>query len=107
MATPLGALAQYIATDLGVGTYGTDVFDTSMPDKTDGSYDTAVCVVSTPGQAPDLAIQGNTDYPGFLVLSRSGAVSVPGLTPAATLIVPIEAAELVEAVRRFCGTLGG
>ncbi|HQR29950.1 MAG TPA: hypothetical protein PLL32_06040 [Anaeromyxobacteraceae bacterium] len=43
----------------------------------------------------------------FLVLSREGAVAVPGLAPAATLLVPIEAAELIEAVRRFCGTLAG
>jgi hypothetical protein len=32
---------------------------------------------------------------------------VPGLRPAARLLKPIEAAELVEAVRRWCGTLGG
>jgi hypothetical protein len=43
----------------------------------------------------------------FLVLSRAGAVTMPGLVPAATLLVPIEAAELIEAVRRFCGTLAG
>ena len=41
----------------------------------------------------------------FLVLSRAGAVATPGLAPAATLLVPIEAAELIDAVRRFCGTL--
>jgi CheY-like chemotaxis protein len=43
----------------------------------------------------------------FIVLSRAGAVAAPGLSPAATLLVPIEAAELIEAVRRFCGTLAG
>ena len=74
MATPLDSLTTYIATDLGLGTVGTNVFDTSMPDKQDGSYDTAICVVATPGQAPDLAFGGNTDYPGFLVLSRSLSV---------------------------------
>jgi DNA-binding NtrC family response regulator len=43
----------------------------------------------------------------FLALSRVGDEVVPGLRPAITLLKPIEAAELVEAVRRSCGTLGG
>ena len=43
----------------------------------------------------------------FLTLSRGAGQVVPGLRPAATLLKPIEAAELVEAVRRWCGTLGG
>ena len=41
-----------------------------------------------------------------LVLSRNGGDDVPGLSPAASLLKPVEAAELVEAVRRLCGTLG-
>ncbi|MGA8891753.1 MAG: hypothetical protein WB493_09305 [Anaeromyxobacteraceae bacterium] len=43
----------------------------------------------------------------FLVLSRGTDDVVPGLRPAARILKPIEAAELVEAVRRWCGTLGG
>lgn len=43
----------------------------------------------------------------FLTLSRGADEAVPGLRPAAMLLKPIEAAELVEAVRRWCGTLGG
>lgn len=71
MATPLDSLAQYVAVDLAVGAVGTVVWEDSMPDKEDGTYDTAVCVIGTGGSAPDLAIGGNTDNPGFLILSRS------------------------------------
>jgi DNA-binding response OmpR family regulator len=43
---------------------------------------------------------------GALVLSRVGSDEVPGLSPEVTLLKPVDAAELVEAVRRLCGTLG-
>ncbi len=42
-----------------------------------------------------------------LVLSRIGSEEPPGLVPAASLLKPVDAAELVAAVRRLCGTLGG
>lgn len=41
-----------------------------------------------------------------VVLSRVGNEDLPGLRPAASLLKPVDAAELVEAVRRLCGTLG-
>lgn len=41
-----------------------------------------------------------------LVLSRSGTEELPGLRPAAHVLKPVDAAELVDAVRRLCGTLG-
>jgi DNA-binding NtrC family response regulator len=41
-----------------------------------------------------------------LVLSRSGNETPPGLHPAVSLLKPVDASELVEAVRRLCGTLG-
>jgi len=71
MATPLDSLAQYIATDLGVGALGSIVWEDTMPDKSDGSYDTAVAVISAGGQAPALTILDDTNYPSFLILSRS------------------------------------
>ena len=71
MATPLDSLATYIATDLNVGALGTVVFEDYLPDKSDGSLDTAVAVIGTGGQAPTLTIGDDTDYPGFLILSRS------------------------------------
>ena len=71
MATPLDSLATYIATDLNIGALGSVVFEDSLPDATAGTYDTAVAVIGTGGAAPDLAIGGNTDQPGFLILSRS------------------------------------
>lgn len=42
-----------------------------------------------------------------LVLSRIGSEEPPGLAPAASLLKPVDAGELVAAVRRLCGTLGG
>lgn len=71
MATPLHSLAQYIAVDLGIGALGTVTFEDSLPDASDGTLDTAVAVIGTGGAAPDLALGGNTDAPGFLILSRS------------------------------------
>ena len=44
---------------------------------------------------------------GALVLSRFGNDEAPGLSPEVSLLKPVDAAELVEAVRRLCGTLGG
>ncbi len=41
-----------------------------------------------------------------LVLSRVGNEEPPGLRPAVSLLKPVEASELVDAVRRLCGTLG-
>ena len=69
--TPLHSLAQYIAVDLAIGALGTVTFEDSLPDASAGTYDTAVAVIGTGGAAPDLAIGGNTDQPGFLILSRS------------------------------------
>jgi CheY-like chemotaxis protein len=43
---------------------------------------------------------------GALVLSRFGNDEAPGLSPEVSLLKPVDAAELVEAVRRLCGTLG-
>lgn len=71
MATPLDSLAQYIAVDLAVGALGSVVFEDYLPDKADGSYDTAVAIIGTGGQAPALTLSDDTDYPGFLILSRS------------------------------------
>ena len=42
-----------------------------------------------------------------VVLSRVGNDEAPGLAPEVSLLKPVDAAELVEAVRRLCGTLGG
>lgn len=42
----------------------------------------------------------------LLVLSRVGNDEAPGLSPDVSLLKPVDAAELVEAVRRLCGTLG-
>jgi len=42
----------------------------------------------------------------LVVLSRSGHETIPGLRPAASLWKPVDGSELVEAVRRLCGTLG-
>ncbi len=42
-----------------------------------------------------------------VVLSRVGTDETPGLSPEVSLLKPVDAAELVEAVRRLCGTLGG
>jgi CheY-like chemotaxis protein len=41
-----------------------------------------------------------------LVLSRNGNEAPPGLQPVVSLLKPVEASELVDAVRRLCGTLG-
>ena len=71
MATPLDSLATYIATDLAVGALGTVVFEDQMPDAADGSLDTCVTVISTAGAPPALTTGDDTDYPGFLILSRS------------------------------------
>jgi DNA-binding response OmpR family regulator len=43
----------------------------------------------------------------LLVLLRSWNDDMPGLHPAARLMKPVDGSELVEAVRRLCGTLGG
>ena len=74
MATVANSIAQYIATDLGQGTLGTDVFVDAMPDASDGSIDTCVAVYSLPGQPPELAVgagQTTTDRPGFMVACRA------------------------------------
>ena len=71
MASPLDSLATYIATDLAVGALGTVVFEDSLPDSSDGSLDTCVAVISTAGAPPALTTGDDTDYPGFLILSRS------------------------------------
>lgn len=41
------------------------------------------------------------------VLSRDGNEELPGLRPAGRVLKPVEASELVEMVRRLCGTLEG
>jgi len=41
------------------------------------------------------------------VLSRAGNEELPGLHPAGRVLKPVDAAELVEMVRRLCDTLGG
>lgn len=71
MATPLDSLATYIGTDLGVGAVGTVVFEDSMPDASAGTYDTCVAVIGTGGSAPALTLGDDSDYPSFLILSRS------------------------------------
>jgi DNA-binding NarL/FixJ family response regulator len=43
---------------------------------------------------------------GALVLSRVDNDEAPGLSPEVSLLKPVDATELVEAVRRLCGTLG-
>jgi CheY-like chemotaxis protein len=42
-----------------------------------------------------------------VVLTRVGNDEAPGLSPEVSLLKPVDAAELVDAVRRLCGTLGG
>jgi CheY-like chemotaxis protein len=42
----------------------------------------------------------------LLALTRIGGDAPPALSPTATLFKPLDAQELVEAVRRLCGTLG-
>jgi CheY-like chemotaxis protein len=50
-------------------------------------------------------LQGDGSCGGcaFLALSRTGGASPPGFRLDESLLKPIEAAELVEAVRRLCG----
>jgi CheY-like chemotaxis protein len=43
----------------------------------------------------------------LLALTRVGGDAPPGSRPTAVLYKPLDAQELVEAVRRLCGTLGG
>ena len=71
MATPLDSLAQYIAVDLAIGALGVVTFEDAMPDSAAGTYDTCVAVIGTGGSAPALTLSDDTDYPGFLILSRS------------------------------------
>jgi len=71
MATPIDSLAQYVAVDLAIGAIGVTVFEDGLPDATAGTFDTCVAVIGTGGQAPALTLSDDTDYPGFLILSRS------------------------------------
>lgn len=74
MASVVDSIAQFISTDLSIGTYPGTIFLDSMPDASDGSLDTCIAVYNLPGQAPDLAVgagQTTTDYPGFMVACRS------------------------------------
>lgn len=73
MASAVDSIAQYLATDLALGALGTVVFEDALPDSSATTYDTALAVISTGGSAPDLAFGGNTDSPGFLILSRSSS----------------------------------
>ncbi|MEI7703422.1 MAG: hypothetical protein WCK73_02370 [Deltaproteobacteria bacterium] len=45
-------------------------------------------------------------HAGLLLLSRGGEDDGADLRPSARILKPVEATELVEAVRRLCGTLG-
>lgn len=71
MANPVEALADYIATDLALGTVGTNIFLDYLPDASDGSLDTAIVVYSTAGAPPTLTQDDDTDSPGFLIACRS------------------------------------
>jgi hypothetical protein len=64
---PIDSLATYIATDLAIGTVGTNVFKQSLPDQPD----TAVCIYDTGGGPPTLVTRDDTDSPSWQVLSRS------------------------------------
>lgn len=67
MSLPLDSLATYIATDLGVGVVGTNVFKEKLPDQPD----TAVCIYDTGGGPPTLTKGDDTDSPSFQVVARS------------------------------------
>lgn len=71
MATPVDSIAQFIATDLALGTLGGTVFEDSMPDASDGSLDTCIAVYSLPGAAPTLTQGDDTDSPSFQVACRA------------------------------------
>ncbi|HKS90707.1 MAG TPA: minor capsid protein [Tepidiformaceae bacterium] len=71
MASVVDSIAQYVATDLSLGTLGSTVFEDSMPDAADGSIDTCIAVYNVPGAAPDLTQGDNTDRPSFMVVCRS------------------------------------
>ncbi len=59
---------------------------------------------ATPAELASLApLQAGGGGSAFLTLSRTGSEAPPGLRTDASLLKPIEAAELVEAVRRLCG----
>lgn len=74
MASVVDSIATYIATDLGLGTLGTDIFEDALPDAADGSIDTCIAVFNMPGAPPDLAVgigQTNVDRPSFQTVCRS------------------------------------
>jgi len=67
MTLPIDSLATYIATDLGLGTVGTNVFKQSLPDQPD----TAICIYDTGGGPPALTGADDTDTPSWQIISRS------------------------------------
>lgn len=71
MALPIDSVASYIATNLALGTVGTNVFKQNIPDQPD----TAICIYDTGGGVPSLTMGDDTDSPSFQVLSRSTSAS--------------------------------
>ncbi len=71
MPDPVDSLAQYIATDLGLGTVGENVFEYQTPDSSDGTVDTCITVRGTPGMPAALTQGDDTDFPGFVIVSRA------------------------------------
>lgn len=68
--TPVEALANYMAIDLGFGNLAQKVFIDYLPDAADGSLDTATAVINTGGQAGELTLGDNTDRPAFQFVAR-------------------------------------
>lgn len=67
MDEAIDALAVYIATDLGIGTVGVDVFLENMPDQPDS----CVMLVDSGGGPPTLTQGDNTDSPSWQIMARS------------------------------------
>ena len=67
MSFPIDSLATYVATDLGLGTVGTNVFKQNLPDQPD----TAICIYDSGGGPPALTGADDTDTPSWQIISRS------------------------------------
>lgn len=65
---------------------------------------------TTPEERATLSVLGRDPAGGgalVAILSRAGNEELPGMRPAGRVLKPVDAAELVEMVRRLCGTLAG
>jgi len=65
-------VAQFLE-DSAIGTQGTDIFITEMPDEKDGSVDDAVSVMSTGGFEPDPDIGDDVQVPTVQIMVRDNS----------------------------------